>query len=60
VLDLEVWGEKKSHKLKKKAREGEELLDSGEGGRWGKVWVQGNDKATRKQVAPLMVSLIHR
>jgi exopolyphosphatase len=56
VLDLEVWGEKKSHKLKNKAREGEELLDSGEGGRWGKVWVQGNDKATRKQVAPLMVS----
>jgi exopolyphosphatase len=56
VLELEVWGEKKSLKLNKKAKEGEELLDSGLGGRWGKVWVQGNDKATRKQVAPLLVS----
>jgi hypothetical protein len=56
ILELEVWGEKKSLKLNKKAKEGEELLDSGLGGRWGKVWVQGNDKATRKQVAPLLVS----
>jgi hypothetical protein len=51
-----VWGEKKSLKLNKNAQEGEELLDSGSGGRWGKVWLQGNDKATRKQVAPLVVS----
>jgi exopolyphosphatase len=57
LLGLEIWGEKKSHQLKKKAREGEEVLDSGDGGRWGKVWVQGNDKATRKQVAPLLVSI---
>jgi exopolyphosphatase len=57
LLDLEVWGEKKSEKLSKKAQEGEDLLDSGLGGRWGKVWLQGNDKATRKQVAPLLVSL---
>jgi len=56
ILELEVWGEKKSLKLNKNAQEGEELLDSGAGGRWGKVWLQGNDKATRKQVAPLLVS----
>jgi len=56
LLELEVWGEKKSSKLNKKALEGEEILDSGLGGRWGKVWLQGNDKATRKQVAPLLVS----
>jgi len=59
TLDLEVWGEKKSSKLNKKAQEGEELLDSGSGGRWGKVWLQGNDKATRKQVAPLLVSQVN-
>lgn len=58
VLELEVWGEKKSGlKLNKRAKAGEEILDSGEGGQWGKVWLQGNSKATRKQVAPLMVSL---
>jgi exopolyphosphatase len=56
ILELETWGEKKSLKLNKSAQEGEELLDSGFGGRWGKVWLQGNDKATRKQVAPLLVS----
>ena len=56
LLELEVWGEKKSSKLNKKALEGEEILDSGLGGRWGKIWLQGNDKATRKQVAPLVVS----
>jgi exopolyphosphatase len=56
ILELEVWGEKQSLKLNKKAQEGEDVLDSGNGGRWGKVWVQGNDKATRKQVAPLFVS----
>lgn len=56
VLDLQVWGEKKSTKLNKRAKEGEDILDSGEGGHWGKVWLQGNSKATRKQVAPLIVS----
>ena len=57
VLGLEVWGEKAdSSKLKKRAKEGKEVLDSGEGGRWGMVWLQGNAKATRKQVAPLLVS----
>lgn len=57
VLELETWGEKAdSSKLKKRAKEGKEVLDSGEGGRWGMVWLQGNAKATRKQVAPLLVS----
>ena len=57
VLELEVWGEKDdSTKLKKRAKEGKEVLDSGEGGRWGMIWLQGNAKATRKQVAPLLVS----
>lgn len=43
VLQLEEW--KKEEKVK---RQGDERLV--------KVWVQGNAKATRKQIAPLLVS----
>lgn len=60
VLRLEAWGGEKETKsgqtkLKKKAKEAQDVLDNGQGGRWGAVWVQGNSKATRKQVAPLLV-----
>jgi exopolyphosphatase len=59
-LELAAWGEKGgvAGKLKKKAKVGMGLLDGGHGGRWGVVWKQGNTRATRKQVAPLMVSTL--
>lgn len=51
-LNLEEWEKKGLMKfLKREKREG---LD-GEG-RYGRVWVQGNASATRKKVAPIMVS----
>lgn len=57
-LELETWGDKGGvkHRLKKKAKVGLEVLDSGDHGRWGVAWKQGNVKATRKQVAPILVS----
>lgn len=45
VLQLEEW--KKEEKVK---RQGDERLV--------KVWVQGNAKATRKQIAPLLKNLM--
>jgi exopolyphosphatase len=60
VLDLETWGQKEGflHFGKKKDvfRKGVDELVDGSAGRWGRVWQQGNAKATRKQVAPIMVS----
>jgi len=53
VLSLEAWS-KKDWAIK-----AETLNDSAEG-RYGVVWQQGNAKATRKQVAPILRDLISK
>ncbi|WVQ74324.1 hypothetical protein IAR50_003923 [Cryptococcus sp. DSM 104548] len=49
-LALEEW--KPETQVKREVVDGEEV--------WVKVWVQGNAKATRKQVAPLLKDLVSR
>ncbi|OCF35171.1 exopolyphosphatase [Kwoniella heveanensis BCC8398] len=51
ALGLEVWD-----KVLPAGLEGQGALGLGKEGRWVNVWRQRNAKATRKQVAPLLVS----
>ena len=53
VLDLGEWKKKGLERFLGKRPE----LDDSSKGRWARVWQQGNAKATRKQVAPIIVSL---
>ncbi|WVF68526.1 hypothetical protein IAT40_003294 [Kwoniella sp. CBS 6097] len=53
VLGLEAWDKELPAGL-----EGQGALALGKEGRWVNVWRQGNAKATRKQVAPLLRDLV--
>jgi len=55
ILDLGEWKKKELKRFLGKERA---ELDDDVKGRWGRVWQQGNAKATRKQVAPIIVSSV--
>lgn len=58
VFDRLVAGLEASEELQLGEWDKEEKVKRGDDQRLVKVWVQGNAKATRKQVAPLLVSVI--
>ena len=61
VLDLGEWKKKSLLKSLDKTKKGEVMVAGDtfvKDGRWGKVWSQRNTSATRKQLQPVLVSLV--
>lgn len=58
-LELGEWKELKNYGGESGKDEGESMGEGGQGYERWKVWQQGNTKATRKQVAPILKELVH-